>query len=246
MFFPQINFILTSGTKRGTNFRSMAIINTYLATQTNTEQPRTIQACFSSPLPHGENWTMDNYALKFKSSAHLNLDEINQRLNINYHQSDRKECFKFCIFLFVMLNTPSLSAALPTCNTDLPLTLLWTWNLQLVLEEKPRKHHETNAVNNPTRAEPPTAITAAASQHFRSRGASKSLEKSQINPIFPCNNPQGNKYQIQAKGCSSSPQLQMSRSALPRRQWWVFPWADYSWNLHHKSCSIWHFSFSFT
>lgn len=155
IFFPQINFIFTSGTKRGTNFRSMAIINTYLAIQRNTEQPRTIQACFSSSLPHGENWTMDNYAVKFESSAHLNLDEINQRLNINYHQSDRKECFKFCIFLFVMLNTPSLSTALPTCNTDLPLTLFWTWNLQLVLEENLRKHHETNAVNNPTRADPP-------------------------------------------------------------------------------------------
>lgn len=65
---------------------------------------------------------MDNYALKFESSAHLNLDELNQRLNINYHQIDRKECLKFCIFLVVMLNMPSLSTPFPTCNTDLPLT----------------------------------------------------------------------------------------------------------------------------
>lgn len=97
-------------------------MNPYLAIQRITEQQRIIQACFSSPLPHGENWTMDNYALKFESSAHLNLDEINQRLNINYHQIDRKECIKFCIFLFAMLNTSSLSTAFPTCNTDLPLT----------------------------------------------------------------------------------------------------------------------------
>lgn len=65
---------------------------------------------------------MDNYALKFESSAHLNLDEINQRLNINYHQSDRKEHLKFCIFLFMMLNVPSLSKAFPPCNTHLPLS----------------------------------------------------------------------------------------------------------------------------
>lgn len=97
-------------------------MNPYLGIQRITEQQRIIQACFSSPLPHGENPTMDNYALKFESSAHLNLDEINQRLNINYHQIDRKECIKFCIFLFAMLNTSSLSTAFPTCNTDLPLT----------------------------------------------------------------------------------------------------------------------------
>lgn len=97
-------------------------MNTHLAIERNPEHQRTIQACFSSPLPHAENWTMDNYLLKFESWAHLNLDEINQRLNINYHQTDRKKCLQFCIFSFVMLNTPSLCTASPTCNTDPPLT----------------------------------------------------------------------------------------------------------------------------
>lgn len=88
-------------------------MNTHLAIQRNPEHQRTIQACFSSPLPHAENWTLDNYALKFESWAHLNLDEINQRLNINYHQTDRKKRLQFCIFSFVMLNTHHYIQLLP-------------------------------------------------------------------------------------------------------------------------------------
>lgn len=138
---------------------------------------------------------MDNYALKFESSAHPNLDEINQCLNINYHQIDRKECLKFCIFLFMTLNLPSLSTAFPTCNTDLPLTPVCVLYVEPIagkkvfLEEKPRKHHERDTANdNMTRADPPTSTTAATSQYFRSCGASKSMEKSQFSSIF-CNNP---------------------------------------------------------
>lgn len=34
---------------------------------------------------------LDNYVLKFETSAHLNLDEINHGLNINYTQVSMKE-----------------------------------------------------------------------------------------------------------------------------------------------------------
>lgn len=52
-----------------------------------------MQTCFSPPLPNIENGTLDNYAFKCETSAHLNLDAINQGLDIHYTQIDMKELF---------------------------------------------------------------------------------------------------------------------------------------------------------
>lgn len=44
---------------------------------------------------------LDNYVLKFETSAHLNLDEINQGLNINYTQIDTKELLSYVSYLLI-------------------------------------------------------------------------------------------------------------------------------------------------